>query len=134
MSEREDYFNYALNVLGVKSLYLDSAATSHETAQESIPLLVTVAKLSTYNPEEKELLEKMVAALKMDLNQIKIVDAEVPTTTAYNFLLSLSDSPDLNSQIPNHISTYSSRILLKDSSLKKKAWNDLQKVIQFFSV
>ena len=130
MSEKEDYFNYALNVLGVKSLYLDSVAAP----QESIPLLVTVDSLSTYNLEEKELLEKMVAALKVDVNQIRIVDAEAPIAITYNFLLNFSDSPNQNLQNTNQLSTYSSRALLKDSSLKKKAWNDLQKVIQFFSV
>jgi hypothetical protein len=95
--------------------------------------LISVEGLTSYLAEEKDLLEKMVAALKIDLSNIKIVDAGPGTLipNQYNFLIQFQNHPER----ANHeriLSTYSPRTLLKSPDLKKQAWSDLQKAIQFF--
>ena len=133
VAEREDYFEYVGNVLGVKSFYLepgfDLSMSTHT------PLLVVVEDLSTYSAEESDLLEKMVAALKLDASLIKIVDLKNSTTVSSDFKIYFTDRElSVGGTEANQVSTYSPRVLLKKAILKKQAWNDLQKVIQFFTV
>lgn len=155
MSEKEEFFNYVANVLGVKSLYLDAAdmgsanlTTIHAAvgkpdheANVQIPLLIKVEGLSTYLSEEKDLLEKMVAALKIDLNKIKIVDLNAAVEISASFEVLFLDEVSSNvvgntseaTANPNQLFTLSPRLLTKKPQLKKQVWGDLQKVIQFFS-
>lgn len=137
MSEKDDYFNYVSSVLGVKSAYIeaDTAGTDLQ-ATEAVPLMVLVENLSQYTAEEKDLLEKMITALKIDINKIKIFDLQnlQPTQqTQFEFLLTFSENPaQTTSNDENFLITYSPRILVQNAALKKQVWNDLQKVIKFF--
>jgi hypothetical protein len=92
-----------------------------------------VEGLASYQAEEKDLLEKMVAALKIDLNNIKIMDAEAESLeqNRYDFLIQFQNNPERGDR-ERTLSTYSPRTLLKSPELKKQAWSDLQKAIQFF--
>ena len=133
MAEREDYFDYVANVLGVKSFYLEPGVVSFEPAAHT-PLLILVEDLSNYSPEESDLLEKMVAALKLDPSIIKITDLKNSTAVNSDFKIYFTDKGlGTGSSEANQVSTYSPRVLLKKAILKKQAWNDLQKVIQFFA-
>jgi hypothetical protein len=132
MAEKDDYFEYVANVLGVKSLYIDSSVTDSINSN-LVPLLISVEGLASYQAEEKDLLEKMVAALKIDLNNIKIMDAgaEYLEENRYDFLIQFQNNPERGDR-ERILSTYSPRTLLKSPELKKQAWSDLQKAIQFF--
>ena len=132
MSEKDDYFNYVANVLGIKSLYIENSTA--EMSDVSVPLLIRVEGLSTYSAEESDLLQRMVTALKIDLGRIKIVDAQTTFNSSADFVLDFTDSGTTSLEKTNHyLSTISPRTLVKNSALKKQTWNDLQKIIQFFT-
>lgn len=125
MSEKKDYFDYVENVLGVKSLLIKPAG-----GRQSIPLLIAIENYSGYNSAEKDLLAKMISALKIDLQRIHVVDLALRENHNFDFSLVLLDSPDQNTANDlKSITSYSPRILLQNSEFKKKAWSDLQKVM-----
>lgn len=125
-SELKDYFNYLSETLGIKSLLLESA-----TGEQQIPLLVLVESLNSYSQDEKELLAKMLSALKIPQEQMKVIDMAEETELSAMQSLILCDSPD---SFNNHetIRAYSPRILLKQPQLKKLAWEEMQKLLLFF--
>ena len=138
MDNRASYFDYVINVLGVKTIYRDFS----EPAAESIPLLVQVEKHQTYSAEESELLEKMLTALKIDFSFISVVGFDqveglVSNSIQCEYNLIFCDSPErFRTQLSvqaDQVVTYSPRRLLHEASLKKQAWADLQNLIQFFS-
>ena len=129
VSEKKDYFDYVQNVLGVKSILLNQEPV--ETIKQR-PLVIYVENYINYSPEEMELLSKMIAALKIDLNWIRVVDLdnqEIQSEFTIYFIEELNQNDPIEKNI---IRTYSPRILLKNSKYKKKAWDDLQVVIKFF--
>lgn len=129
VSEKKDYFDYVQNVLGVKSILLNQEPV--ETIKQS-PLVIYVENYINYSPEEMELLSKMIAALKIDLNWIRVVDLdnqEIQSEFTIYFVEELNQNDPIEK---NKVRTYSPRILLKNSKYKKKAWDDLQVVIKFF--
>ena len=131
MSEKKDYFDYIENVLGVKSVLLDPA--SDPVSFQSVPLLFAVENYNSYNVEENELLGKMISALKIDLQKIKITELQETTGFQTDFCVYFVD--DINAKTDSEgptLKTYSPRFLLKNPDAKKQAWSDLQKVIQFF--
>ena len=130
MSEKKDYFDFIENVLGVKSIFLNQT-----TANENIktPLLICVENFEDYNFDEKDLLAKMIGALKIDLQLIKVSsqiesDKYISDFTIY-FVNNLGAK---NLMQTNIVTTYSPRFLLKNANFKKNVWNDLQKVIVYF--
>lgn len=144
-SDKNDYFDYIASVLGVKSIYLEaspSLSANAETApggapadlKSYIPLLVTVEDLAHYAAEERDLLEKMISALKIDIDKVKVVDAATDISHFdYTFLLNFSNNPRPASGLESVLTTHSPRILLKNPSLKKQVWNEFQTIIKFFS-
>lgn len=129
VSEKKDYFDYVQNVLGVKSILLNQEPV--ETIKQS-PLVIYVENYINYSPAEMELLSKMIAALKIDLNWIRVVDLdnqEIQSEFTIYFIEELNQNDPIEK---NKVRTYSPRILLKNSKFKKKAWDDLQAVIKFF--
>lgn len=128
MSEKNDYFHYVENVLGVKAILLDPAPVD---VVRLVPLLICVENYATYTPEEQDLLAKMVAALKVDLQKIVVVALADKLNYQSGFSVYLVDSPpEVSNEI--NVSTYSPRKLLQKPELKKIAWSDLQKVILYF--
>ncbi len=131
MSEKKDYFDYVVNVLGVKSIMLNPLQTSAAEIQ-NIPLLICVEDFVGYTSEETELLGKMVSALNLDLKLIKVIDLiEIEKFRSEFTVYFLNQIPKVEPKF-NAVNTYSSRALLKNSDYKKTAWNDLQKVIAYF--
>lgn len=131
MSEKKDYFDYVVNVLGVKSIMLNPLQTSAAEIQ-NIPLLICVEDFAGYTHEETELLGKMVSALNLDMKLIKVIDLiEIEKFRSEFTVYFLNQIPKVDPK-SNTINTYSSRALLKNSEYKKIAWNELQKVIAYF--
>ena len=125
MSEKKDYFDYVENVLGVKSILL--------SPKQNIPLLIAVENYTDYSPDENELLQKMIAALKVDSKNISLVDLTEEGGFQPEFTLFLMIQPHDKQAAENSVTTFSPRALLKKTELKKSAWSDLQKVITYFN-
>ena len=123
MSNREDYFNYIGEVLGIKSILLEDGAS----ATRPIPLLVVVDQLNSYSAEEWELLEKMISALKISKEKIRIIDASTQSVPRSDRLLILADDPKPSEG--SNVSTYSPRILRLRPEFKKKAWTEMQMLV-----
>lgn len=136
MSEKEDYFSYVENVLGIKSVLLNTTSVDVVEAIQS-PLIFLVQDLSDYTDEENELLQKMVAALKIDSQKIQIADARMAEKCTAEFKVSFVNNVEqAKSQLvesSTSLVTHSPRYLLKNPKFKKQAWDDLQKVIRFFA-
>jgi len=131
MSDKKDYFNYVVDVLGVKSILLNQDSFA---LLQAVPLLVSVENLKMYSLEENDLLVKMIGALKIDLQLIKVVDQKQRSLFQPEFTLYFQDNLDQNFTAElNVVQTYSPRFLLKNQQSKKRAWDDLQKVILYFS-
>lgn len=122
MNDIKNYLNYVTDVLGLKSILLDASEKS------PIILLVQVQDYEDISNEENELLQKMLAALKFDLQKIKIVDQNEPNQAA-EYTLRMSHSPDFSIHKKNTYQTLSPRSLLKNPDKKKDAWAELQRLI-----
>ncbi len=127
MDDRENYFDYVANVLGIKTVMFDQAEFKNET----VPLLLVVQDLSTYSDPEKELLEKMIAALKMDPKILRLVDLREAATVQRGYTIEFLDEAGVSEGTVRRV--FSPRTLLQKPALKKQAWDDLQKVIRHFS-
>lgn len=132
MDERlEAYFEYIENVLGVKQIYLDPS----EQEVINTKLLVVVEQLQALTVAETDLLEKMIAAMQIDMSFIKMIDEAQLKNKKYNaeFVLKMLNTQQLPqaSEVHQQV-TYSSAVLIKQPQLKKEAWAHLQKVITHF--
>jgi hypothetical protein len=131
MSDKQNYFDYVENVLGVKSLLADltKESTFHHT-----PILITIENYEQYSEAETDLLSKMISALKIDINKIKIVDNRNSKNFTADFYVHFVDvKPNFAKTEDKLVITHSPKFLLQNSEFKKIAWNDLQKVITYFS-
>lgn len=126
MSEKKDYFDYVENVLGVKSILL--------SPKQDIPLLVAVENFYDYNQVENELLQKMIASLKVEFKNLAIAELSDEELFQPEFTLVLMNQPYEKQAVKNSVITFSPRALLKNAELKKNAWSDLQKVITYFNL
>lgn len=127
MDEREDYFDYVSQVLGVKNIFI-----SPGESLDSVPLLIVVENLAAYSAEEKELLDKMVTALKQDPSQIKIADMASEPKINFEFVVRFVSSPQPNAN-ENQLNVFSPQVLLNKPELKKQVWSDMQNVIKYFA-
>lgn len=134
MSEKDDYFNYVIDVLGIKMLLLEpKAAADVTTTSAAVSLLVSVEHYTSYNEQEKELLVKMLSAMKIEPEQIRVVDSVNAENQTYSYCLELRDQLSDERSSHNIIQSYSPRTLLKKPELKKMAWSDLQKIMAIYS-
>jgi hypothetical protein len=126
MSEKQDYFNYVIDVLGVREILLEGHPAE---SLEQIPLLILVQDYATYSEEEKELLVKMIGAMKIEAQKIAVTDLSQRTVESSQYALYLCDEVGDENCPANEIQTYSPRILLQRPELKKPAWSALQKMM-----
>lgn len=127
MNPKEVYLDFVKNVLGVKSII-----TSAE--ERVMPAVFLVENLSTYTEVEKELLNKMIAAINLEKNnyQVQEFNKNVPPGNCEICILLLDEvTSDLKIH-SNQVATFSARKLIQNPDLKRKAWDDLKKVLQFF--
>jgi len=128
MSDPKDYLEYIENVLGVRSVLISPDAMSTEIL--AIPLLIAVQDYNSYQVEEKELLGKMIAALKIDPKYIQICDLNHIHEYRPEFQITFAEQ--VGASQTRLVQTLAPRVLLKKPELKKQAWDDLQPVIHFF--
>ena len=149
---KKNYIDYVTNVLGIRSIIAESVESSLEQVEHtqtanslssklnSISFLFVVENLNTYQSEEAELLNKIVASVKLPPDAFRLVDLQNVEHYERAFTIWMVDHPELYQQkLPNKNQTrsetdlvvFSARILNVKPELKKQVWNDLQKVIQY---
>ncbi|MBY0453045.1 MAG: hypothetical protein K2P92_08420 [Bdellovibrionaceae bacterium] len=122
---RSTYIDYVQNVLGVKAIMRDAGDTPNLIQK---PLVVRVQGLSSYTEAEKDLLSKMLAALKLDPSVYAVVETGGDEEKNFTSNLIL-DFVDERTEVSDRVLTYSPRTLIQKPDLKKIAWADLQKII-----
>lgn len=133
MSDLKNYFDFVSQTLGVNSIFFESIAKSAESV--NIKIFFAVESFENYNEEEKELLQKMINAVKIPSENYIIGQLQDAQKNSYACVVYFSDRPDskfISTDSKIEINTYSPRLLLKSPDLKKATWEDLQKVIHFF--
>lgn len=130
--EKDDYFDYVENVLGVKSILLTAIPKTENQIQ--VELLFCVQNYKSYSTEEFDLLQKMIAAVKVDPSRLMVCDLAEATKFEVKALVVFQDETQVDPvKAQLTVKTYSPRLLLKKSELKKQAWTELQKILQFFA-
>ena len=123
----KNYLNYVKDVLGIKHLFLTSKIL------EVKKLLIAVTDLDTYSAEENKLLQKMVAALKLEPADTVIIDIKnLNQHSALYFLKLVDELNNDQSSSSDTVCTFSPRALLKNAQHKKKAWADMQGFLSLF--
>ena len=129
---KHDYFDYLENVLGIKSIIQDSIAGLQQSRKTD--LLFCVENYGSYDAIEMDLLQKMIAAVKIDPARLKICDVKEKNQFEMKAcVLFLDQMNTVESEKYLVVQTHSPRVLLKKPELKKIAWNELQKIVKFFS-
>lgn len=158
----KDYLQYLQDVLGLQNIMLqDTPVTAdevrfytsqgpfepHERLHFELVFLniLTQAKESFFNPEVRDLFEKMKQAMKLKNLQVLELDctvedrsrlpSELAKVCESRAVVVFSSFPkDLGEFIikgsGKWIETYSPAYLLEDAAAKKVVWNDLQKVMK----
>lgn len=130
----ETYFEFVENVLGIKQVLLDRTveAMAEEiaagTPPQEIQILISVQDLENYSAPEKDLLYKMIQALKLKPESYLVIDTANKTGYLAQHELSFSDKPQPSTA--DLIETYSPRVLISKPTLKKSAWTEMQKLLQ----
>ena len=76
----------------------------------------------------------MISALKLAPEMIRVADLKLQDSGHKSeFTIFLRDEIKSKLTVSNALETYSPRALIKNSALKKNAWNELQKVILHFN-
>jgi len=155
-----NYFSYVRNVLGVRTI---QSSRFRETvadlgAPESCDLLFLVIKsaheASSLAGESRDLLDKMIQAMRLANKSYAIEEYEVPKAGALaipallqqyaaqvqaSFVVVFSTKPTNNGLIQNlgtqkYLETFSPLYLSQNTNAKKVAWTDLQKVMKELGV
>lgn len=127
---RSAYIDYVQNVLGVKAIMREAGDAEASAVRPA--LWVRVQNLSTYSEAEKDLLSKMLAALKLGPSLYFVVETGSREDQALSSELVL-EFADERIEVSGKVLTYSPRTLLQKGDLKKVAWADLQKIIAAFA-
>lgn len=169
--EIQTYISYLDEVLGISKVYnmenlensvlsqsqesaiADSKSDSNDLNFEN-QLSVYIENLNLFNHQEKELLEKMLSALKLKKNEYQLKDlnyyfqTDILMNQNFNkphlFLLldleihkkNILEKNQINNQINTQINrsedifTWSPQVLIKKPELKRQAWNELQLLIR----
>lgn len=129
----ETYFDFAENVLGIKQVVgINQTNLAGSEASSNLPevfLLIAVQDYKTYSPSDLELLNKMVAAMKLADGQCFITDLSEINNYHFKYLIRFVDV-ESEGKNQTSISTFSPKKLNQNPELKKKAWNDMQWLLQ----
>lgn len=129
---KHDYFEYLENVLGIKSIIQESKLGSLQNKKTD--LLFCVENYATYSADEIDLLQKMIAAVKIAPTRLIVCDLKEKNQFETKACVLFLDEIDaIKPEKYFVVQAQSPRWLLKNPELKKVAWNELQKIVKFFS-
>lgn len=119
-----NYLKYLIETLGVKNIF-DFNAPDAEEKQLSLDkkYLFFIEDLSTYNRDELDLLNKMISAMKINPDDYAIFDFKAIESNQTQFKISFKNNPVDKNDI------YSPRVLLQNPQFKKKAWDDIKRIL-----
>lgn len=119
-SDLQNYFEYVQKVLGVRSVVLGATTESAKTCD----LWIQIQDFGTYTDAEKDLLQKMIAAMKLENFSVQMTELNSTFSISALTTLKFIDQPQAEGE------TFSARVLLLKPELKKKTWSDLQDVVK----
>lgn len=121
VSTEQEVLKYFNEVLGVSQVLTESHSVS--AASSGVSFAFIVENYLDYKVDEKELLMKMIAAMKLDMSIVEIQDLSQSLVSAEARIVYLVDQPG-----PDQ--SYSPRVLMKNPKLKKATWDFLQTKMQ----
>lgn len=127
---RSQYLSeYLQKTLGVSQILNQKSEQSLST-EPSVDLGFFIEEYATYSEVEKELLQKMITAMKLNDKQYQILDLSEKNNPQINFkfIIEFTNHPSSESQ------TYSPRNLLLHPENKKNTWDFLKKIMSQVSV
>lgn len=127
--QRKQFIKYLTDILGIKKIYLEQETVA------KVDIIIYVENYGSLSLAESELLKKMIEALKLEQQSIKILDLQNETLNqASLFQIYLVNNPlHMQNKISkNTVVTFSPTILNVKTQFKKEAWNEMQKAIAFF--
>jgi len=127
--ENTSMTQYLSETLGLRTFLQDLKSSSVDSSDKNnLRLLyVFIQDFNNYKPEEHELLQKMLVAMKIDLTHIRVQDladfnaSDIRSSLVFQMV-------DVVVQSENQ--THSPRMLLKNLKLKNEAWTFLQKIMK----
>lgn len=122
-SELNQYVTFLTETLGIQSILTVDAKISGTEVTEIVKVLFAVEDLETYQKDELELLNKMIGALKLnesDFKMSRLLDLE--KNPAQQIII-FKNKPVQSNEV------YSARVLLKQPDFKRKAWDDLKRLL-----
>ncbi len=120
VSSAQEVLKYFNEVLGVTQVLVDASPVS---LTPRAGFVFIVENYVSYTADEKELLMKMIAAMKLDIAQVQIQDLNQSSADEAARCIYLVDQPGADQ-------SYSPRVLIKNPKLKKTTWDFLQTKMQ----
>jgi hypothetical protein len=136
---QESVSTYFQQVLGVRSVLIcGETATDKNSVKNSMKKSVLFLLPQVLSSRAQSLLEKMIAAMKLDLGSYDIIQKDLsPDFDCYSqvieFVDSLQPNLEFNQKPAPHTLTWSPEILLQKPGLKKQVWAHLQQVMKNLS-
>jgi len=131
--DNNDYGKYINDVLGVHQILIEP----HELLRfKPIKIYIWVENLKMFSSEDLELLNKMIAAMKIDLSCISISDLsqknDFVSSSSYNQVEQIHFDMVQNPS-PSFFQTYSPQVIHINKDLKMKAWTFLQHIMALYN-
>lgn len=136
MTQLQQLQKYFSEVLGVLEILVQATVITATVT----PRIIFLDEKSVRTPEGKDLLDKMIGAMKLEANEYKTLEIDLSEISANLELLesaqtTVSFSKSLTTFIENNFprirleSTYGPEELLKKPELKREVWESLKKIM-----
>lgn len=127
---RSQYLSeYLQKTLGVSQILNQNSEQSLST-EPSVDLGFFIEEYPTYSEAEKDLLQKMITAMKLHEDQYRILDLSEKSNSENNFKIIV----EFRNHPSNDLQTYSPRNLLAHPENKKNTWDFLKKIMSQVSL
>ena len=127
----QTFISYLQDVLGVKAALMPE--------QKATAQLLVLTGEDSFSADEKALLEKMIQALKLnpEIIEIQKSNTDISSLEKYKAILCFDQKAgDWLKLYADHLHlvvTHGPHELIKKAELKKQAWTDMQKVLNYLN-
>ncbi len=120
-----EYLQKTLGVSQILNQKSEQSVNANLTTEQRVDLGFFIEGYGTYSETEKDLLQKMISAMKLQENQYQIFDhcEKINLQSQFKFEVCFMDHPTIEDQ------TYSPRNLIVYPENKKKTWEFLKKMM-----
>ena len=127
---RSQYLSeYLQKTLGVSQI-LNQNSEQSLSIEPNVDLGFFIEEYQTYTHVEKDLLNKMIQAMKLSENQYQILDLSEKNNSQVNFKMKI----EFRNQPTSDFQTYSPRNLIVNPENKKNTWEFLKKIMSQVSL